>query len=334
MFHGGEKSSSGLDNLSKKVRLRKIAGEQQMDFNSARIELEKPSFKFWYLEEFDDEKQAKTFLAEMPDFAEYEKKKQAIQKEVNKVTPELRQFYCEPLLSKNQEFHLFRQMNFLKYRASRLYKWYLRSNLQKLKTQFINCLVDAQVVRNKIVCCNTRLAAQVYKKRKDFYGDDVDNLLSDCFTNIIKAVDGFDFRRGFKFSTYCTWVLMNNSLRDHQSDRKFQENFSTNVADTNLQNVMDLGSMDEEEKNEKSRTIASDISIIFDKLLQKDEREAEILSEYFGIKDGKKKTLKEISEAMDITKERVRQIRNSALTYLQGLIAEGSLKIQSGDYFG
>lgn len=334
MFHGGEKYNSGLDNLSKIDRLSQITGEYQMDFNSARIEVEKPSFKFWYLEEFDDEKQARTFLADMPDFAEYEKKKQTIQKEINKVTPELRQFYCEPLLSKNQEYHLFRQMNFLKYRASRLYKWYLRSNLQKLKTQFINCLVDAQVVRNKIVCCNTRLAAQVYKKRKDFYGDDVDNLLSDCFTNIIKAVDGFDFRRGFKFSTYCTWVLMNNSLRDHQSDRKFQENFSTNVADTNLQNVMDLGSMDEEEKNEKSRTIASDINIIFDKLLQKDEREAEILSEYFGIKDGKKKTLKEISEAMDITKERVRQIRNSALTYLQGLIAEGSLKIQSGDYFG
>jgi DNA-directed RNA polymerase sigma subunit (sigma70/sigma32) len=42
--------------------------------------------------------------------------------------------------------------------------------------------------------------------------------------------------------------------------------------------------------------------------------------------------LKEISEAMDITKERVRQIRNSALSYIQNLVATGSISIKSGDY--
>jgi|688.fasta_scaffold235894_3 RNA polymerase primary sigma factor len=303
-----------------------------MDFNSARLEVEKANFKFWFLDEFDDDKSASSILGEMPGLEEFEKKKVVIQKELNKVTPELRQFYCEPLLNKAQEFHLFRKMNYLKYRASRHYKWYLRSSLQKMKQTFINCLEEAQFIRNKIVCCNTRLAAQVYKKRKDFYGDDVDNLLSDCFTNIIKAVDGFDFRRGFKFSTYCTWVLMNNSLRDHQGDKKFQENFATNVTDASLTNMIDNASFNEDERREKATTIASDIAVIFQKLFEKDEREAEILSEYFGIKDGKKKTLKEISEAMDITKERVRQIRNSALSYIQNLVATGSISIKSGDY--
>ena len=42
---------------------------------------------------------------------------------------------------------------------------------------------------------------------------------------------------------------------------------------------------------------------------------------------------KEISEAMDITKERVRQIRNSAIKYIHDLIKQGALKIKSSDYF-
>jgi RNA polymerase sigma factor (sigma-70 family) len=303
-----------------------------MDFNAARLEVEKNSFKFWFLEEFEDDKQSSDFLSEMPNAEEYELKKRNIQLEIHKVTPELRQFYCEPLLTKEQEYHLFRKLNFLKYKAARYYKWYCRSKLQKLKTQFINCIAEAHAVRNKIVCCNTRLAAQVFKKRKDYYGDDVDNLLSDCFANIIKAVDGFDFRRGFKFSTYCTWVLMNNSLRDHQGDKKFQETFSTNVADTSLKHKVDENSLDEDLKREKVTTISEDINTIFDALSKKDQRESEILSAYFGLRDGKRKTLKEISEAMDITKERVRQIRNNAIIYLQSMISDGRLSLKSKDY--
>jgi RNA polymerase sigma factor (sigma-70 family) len=304
-----------------------------MDFNAARLEVEKNSFKFWHLEEFDDEKFAAEIMSDMPDLEEFENKKQHIQKDLHKVTPELRQFYCEPLLNKIQEFHLFRKLNFLKYKAQRNYRWYCRTKMNKLKNNFVNCLEEAHRVRNKIVCCNTRLAAQVYKKRKEYYGDDVENLLSDCFTNIIRAVDGFDYRRGFKFSTYCTWVLMNNSLRDHQNDKKFQDNFSTNVADTSLQHKIDESSMDQDLKNEKEFTVAEDIKTIIQVLSQKDQREADILLEYFGIKDGKKKTLKEISEAMDITKERVRQIRNSAIKYIHDLIKQGALKIKSSDYF-
>lgn len=303
-----------------------------MDFTAARLEVEKQTFKYWHLEEFDDEKSHFDIMSEIPGLSEYEAKKANIQKDLHKVAPELRQFYCEPLLNKQQEYHLFRQLNFLKYRAHRYYKWFCRSKKSKLQDLFVCNLQQSHVIRNKIVCCNTRLAAQVYKKRKDFYGDEVDNLLSDCFANIIKAVDGFDYRRGFKFSTYCTWVLMNNSLRDRQQDKKFQDNFCTNVADTSLQHKIDENSIDEDEKREKIVTIAQDISAVFAALNTKDSRDAEILSDYFGIKDGKRKTLKQISESMDITKERVRQIRNNAIEYIQSLINTGELNIKSVDY--
>jgi len=304
-----------------------------MDFNAARLEVEKSSFKYWHLEEFDDEKKLAEIMGEIPNLDDYNKKKNTIIKEINKVSPELRQFYCEPLLSKPQEFHLFRKLNYLKYKAHRFYNWYCRSKINKLKVSFMNHLKEAHHVRNHIVCCNTRLAANVYKKRKDLYGESVDNLLSDCFANIIKAADGFDFRRGFKFSTYCTWVLMNNSLRDHQADKKFFDMFATNIDDIGANQTGDSEALEKDLHIEKTTSIQKDIVDIFDILTKRDPREAEIISEYFGIKDGKRKTLKEISDAMNITKERVRQIRNSALDYIKELFKMGKLTCRTFDYF-
>lgn len=304
-----------------------------MDFNAARLEIEKSNYKYWFLEEFEDDKKLSMIMSDIPHLEEYNRKKTNIQNEINKVAPEVRQFYCEPLLNYEQEFHLFRKMNFLKYKASRYYNWYCRSNLNKLKKLFLHYFTESQAVRNHIVCCNTRLAAQVLKKRKDYYGDDVENLLSDCFANIIKAVDGFDFRKGYKFSTYCTWVLMNNSLRDHLADKKFYETFSSNVDDVGLNQKIDENMMDQETKQEKVESVSQDILNIFKVLYERDEREAEVLAQYFGINDGKKKTLKEISEAMDITKERVRQIKNNAIEFIQKLAKEGKLYLHSLDYF-
>lgn len=302
-----------------------------MDFNAARIEVEKSSFKFWHMDIFDDDKKLQEIMADMPNFDDYEKKKSLVIKEINKVSPELRQFYCEPLLSKNQEFHLFRKMNYLKYKAYRFYNWYCKSKLNKLKQSFLTHLHEAHTTRNLIVCCNTRLAATVYKKRKDLYGEQVDNLLSDCFANIIKAADGFDYRRGFKFSTYCTWVLMNNSLRDHQADKKFSDMFSTNIEDIGDNQAGDNEALEKDLHQEKVHNIQNDIVTIFEILTKRDPREAEIISQYFGIKDGKKKTLKEISDNLQITKERVRQIKNSAIDYIQLLLKNGDITFKTDD---
>ena len=47
------------------------------------------------------------------------------------------------------------------------------------------------------------------------------------------------------------------------------------------------------------------------------KREIRILSLYFGLYDGKEMTLDEIGQEMDLTKERVRQIKDKALVKLK-----------------
>jgi RNA polymerase primary sigma factor len=44
-----------------------------------------------------------------------------------------------------------------------------------------------------------------------------------------------------------------------------------------------------------------------------DEREHQILRDYFGLEDGSPMTLREIGDALGITRERIRQLRNRAL---------------------
>ena len=47
------------------------------------------------------------------------------------------------------------------------------------------------------------------------------------------------------------------------------------------------------------------------------KREIKILSLYFGLYNGKEMTLDEIGQEMDLTKERVRQIKDKALVKLK-----------------
>lgn len=298
-----------------------------MSIEKIEFEINKNSFKYWIVGDFDDQNYINEIESELPDQQDYNKKKLQIQKDINKVNPELRQFYSEPLLSKKQEFHIFRKMNYYKYKTKlnfEIYQHHSISTYSNLSIQFFNKYLE---VRNFLVTCNTRLAAQLLKKRKDFYGDNLNDLISDCFLNIIKAVDCFDYTRGFKFSTYCTWVLMNNSLRDHMHNKKFYDSVATNIDGSTFAEKMDEKDFENCTKKEKDESIHFDIQNILDKIKKRDSREHFVIINCFGLLNQRKKTLKEISEELNLTKERVRQIRENGIKFLQNEIQNGNLNL-------
>lgn len=67
--------------------------------------------------------------------------------------------------------------------------------------------------RDKMIRANLRLAISIAKQFQN-RGCDLEDLIQESSLGLIKAVDRFDWRRGFKFSTYACWWIR-QAARQH-----------------------------------------------------------------------------------------------------------------------
>ena len=73
--------------------------------------------------------------------------------------------YTVPLLTREQEAHLFRKMNYLKYKASSLReRLSSRQPRRRLMAKIEKCYREAVMVRNYIVQANLRLVVSIAKR--------------------------------------------------------------------------------------------------------------------------------------------------------------------------
>lgn len=68
------------------------------------------------------------------------------------------------------------------------------------------------VAKNKMIESNLRLAISIAKKFKNT-GCDFEDLIQESNIGLIKAVEKYDWRKGFKFSTYATWWIRQSVSR-------------------------------------------------------------------------------------------------------------------------
>lgn len=70
-----------------------------------------------------------------------------------------------------------------------------------------------RLARDRMIRANLRLAISLAKQFQN-KGSNLDDLIQESSLGLIKAVDRFDWRRGFKFSTYACWWIK-QSIRQH-----------------------------------------------------------------------------------------------------------------------
>ncbi len=227
--------------------------------------------------------------------------------------PYLASLYEVPLLTKDQEQHLFRQMNYLKHKAAKLRDTLdLAAPRAKLMDDIERLYEDAVKVKNQIVQANLRLVVSIAKRHVSA-SEDFFSLVSDGNVSLIRAVEKFDYSRGNKFSTYASWAIMKNFARSIPDEFKHRDRFRTSSEELFMGQEDDRANPYAEESEHRQRV--RQVNRILDRL---DEREQKIIMARFGLGPREEPlTLKEVGEVMGVTKERVRQLEARALLKLR-----------------
>ncbi len=71
---------------------------------------------------------------------------------------------------------------------------------------------EAEAARNKLITSNLRLVVSIARKYAG-HGLPLIDLIQEGNLGLIRAVEKFDFERGFKFSTYATWWIRQRITR-------------------------------------------------------------------------------------------------------------------------
>lgn len=237
--------------------------------------------------------------------------------------PYLASLYETPLLSRNQEYFLFRKFNFLKHLARKLRdKLDLDRARASLMDRIERLYEDAVKTKNEIVQANLRLVVSI-AKRHVTATDEFFSLVSDGNMSLIRAVEKFDYARGNKFSTYASWAIMKNYARTIPDEFKHRDRFRTSLEEMFSGQQDDRSDQYEQESAQRMRE--QQIHRILSRL---DEREQKIIISRFGLNHSQEpRTLKEVGADLGVTKERVRQIEARALNKLRLAAQEERLEV-------
>jgi RNA polymerase primary sigma factor/RNA polymerase sigma factor len=237
--------------------------------------------------------------------------------------PYLASLYEVPLLTREQEYHLFRQFNYLKSKAGRLREKLDPVHPRTSEMDQIEQLYERAVeVKNQIVQANLRLVVSIAKRHVNAT-DDFFSLVSDGNMSLIRAVEKFDFARGNKFSTYASWAIMKNFARTIPEEFKHRDRYRTTSDEMFGATPDERGDHVEQEHAQMLRE--QQVEKILAGL---DERERKIIISRFGLDHRREPlTLKEVGEEMGVTKERVRQIEARGLSKMRQLAEQQHLEI-------
>ena len=210
-------------------------------------------------------------------------------------------------------------------------------------------LKEQEEIKKELLEGNLRFVITVSKQYQN-QGLDLPDLIAEGNYGLMKAIENFDWTKKLRFISYAVWWIRQSILQS------LNENARTIRLPVNVvqelhkaKKEMDLNGTELPEKfvnlpslvnldnplNEEGDTLmdvlpnpnaeAADSGLTTDETLKDkllslldvlDEREKVIIQDYFGL-SGSTRTLEDIGNDFDLTKERVRQIKEKALRKLR-----------------
>ena len=217
------------------------------------------------------------------------------------------------LLSAEKEACLFRCYNYCKFKVTRLTRMVADSVDRFSVVEEINFYKSiALKCRNRILESNlglVRRAALLHTGKSLTY----EELISEGNNSLMRAVENFDYRRGNRFSTYATWVIVKNYAHSIPQENRILKTFLTESE----------GIIEKTEQNErkyKTRRLPRLWRMIEEAIEKLPEKERIAVTHSFGV-EGAPISLREIAPKLGLrSKEIARQYRDRGLRRLQDIL--------------
>jgi RNA polymerase primary sigma factor len=269
---------------------------------------------------FDDADARDTVLGPMPGTLDGKAPRRT--KPPKGLPPYLASLYEVPLLGRDQEAHLFRKMNYLKFLACRLRDAIDPARAKTADLDEVERLQEeALAVKNQVIRSNLRLVVSIAKRHvgpsNNFF-----ELVSDGNMSLIRAVEKFDYARGNKFSTYASWAIMKNFARTIPEENYRRDRFVTGHEEM-FESAAD-NRTDEHEYESALKRMQEAVKGMLGRL---DDRERRIIVSRYGLNGSHEQTLEQLGRELGITKERVRQIESRAQDKLRRFASEEHLDL-------
>jgi RNA polymerase primary sigma factor len=313
----------GVDSLAKRYHRTRSSIHRVINEVRAKKLLETP-IEFMYHDSFVAPN-AERLIVETP--IPTPERRSSPPKAPSGLPPYLQSLYEVPLLTKDEEQYLFRQMNYLFFKADRMVKS-MAENPQSIKSSDIDAVEklvgDGQEIKRRIIRANLRLVVSI-AKRHVAHSTNLFELISDGNVSLMRAVEKFDFGRGFKFSTYASWAIMKNFARSIPAENTRRDRFQTG-HEMAFEFEQDGRTVESEVEQSQTR-IATAVERILEKL---DEREREIIIDRYGLLDRPEaSTLEQVGQKFGVTKERIRQIEARAMRKLKEYARQEKLDLSA-----
>ncbi|MHC4418094.1 MAG: sigma-70 family RNA polymerase sigma factor, partial [Planctomycetota bacterium] len=232
-----------------------------------------------------------------------------------------------PVLNREQEVELFRRYNYFKYLASIAIPGIKCANPPSARINEIeNHLAEAEGVKKLIIEANLRLVVSI-AGRHATSGADFLELVSKGNYALTRAAEEFDYSKGIRFGRHASLNIAKEYAKVSGRTTELTRERAGSLA--NIQRHLkatDAAGVASIERARKSL-----IQVIKDEL---DEREEYIILNHFGLIGSlvkkKKKTLKQIGQELDLSKERVRQLELIALQKLRHSLSIEEFELLTG----